>query len=46
VTTAAEVTSTSLRLPHQEDAEAGVLQGELKWFYIAILSSLCVEKLG
>jgi hypothetical protein len=29
-TTTAEVTPTSLRLPRQEGAEAGVLQGELQ----------------
>jgi hypothetical protein len=46
VTTAAEVTSASLRLRRQEDAEAGMLQGVLKWFCIAIHSSLCVEKLS
>jgi hypothetical protein len=46
VTTAAEVTPANLMLPCQEDAEAGVLQGELQWFCIAILSSLCAEKLG
>jgi hypothetical protein len=46
VTTTAEVTPMSLRLPRQEDVEAGVLQEELQWFCIAIISSLCVEKLG
>jgi hypothetical protein len=46
VTTTVEVTSASLRPPRQEDAEADELQGELKWFCIAIISSLCVEKLG
>jgi hypothetical protein len=46
VTTAAEVTPTSLRLPRQEDAEASILQGELQYFCIAILSSLYAEKLG
>jgi hypothetical protein len=30
VTTAVEVTPVSLRLPRQEDAETGVLQGELQ----------------
>jgi hypothetical protein len=46
VTTAVEVTPVSLRLSRQEGAEAGVLQGELQWFCIAILSSLCAERLG
>jgi hypothetical protein len=46
VTTAVEVKLASLRLPRQEDAEAVVLQGELQWFCIAILLSLCAEKLG
>jgi hypothetical protein len=46
VTTAAEVTPVSLRLPRQEGAEVGVLQEELQWFCIAILSSLYVDKLG
>jgi hypothetical protein len=46
VTAVAEVTPTSLRLPRQEGAEAGVLQGELQWFYIAVPPSLCAEKLG
>jgi hypothetical protein len=45
VTTAAGVTPVSLRLLHQEDDEVGVLQGELQWFCIAIISSLCAEKL-
>jgi hypothetical protein len=45
VTTVAVVMPASLRLLHQEGAEAGVLQGELQWFYIAIPLSLCVEKL-
>jgi hypothetical protein len=46
VTPTAEVTSVSLRLPHQECAEVGVLQGELQWFCISIPPSLCAEKLG
>jgi hypothetical protein len=46
VTTTAEVMSVSLRLPRQERAEAGMLQGEPQWFYIAIPPSLCAEKLG
>jgi hypothetical protein len=46
VTTAAEVTPVSFRLPRQEGAEVGVLQGELQLFYIAIPPSLCAEKLG
>jgi hypothetical protein len=46
VTTAAEVKPVNLRLLRQEGAEADVLQGELQWFCIAILSSLCAEKLG
>jgi hypothetical protein len=46
VTTAVEVMPASLRLPSQEGAEAGVLQGELQWFCIAIPSSLCAKKLG
>jgi hypothetical protein len=45
VTTAPEVTPASLRLLRQEDAEADVLQGELQWFCIAILSFICAEKL-
>jgi hypothetical protein len=45
-TPAADVTPASLRLPHQEGAEAGVLQEELQWFYIAVPSFLCAEKLG
>jgi hypothetical protein len=45
VTTVAEVTPASLRLQCQEDAEADVLQGELQWFCIAILSFICAEKL-
>jgi hypothetical protein len=46
VTTTAEVMSVSLRLPRQERAEAGMLQGEPQWFCIAIPPSLCAEKLG
>jgi hypothetical protein len=44
MTTATEVTPTSLKLLRKEDAEASVLQGELQWFCIAILFfSLCRE---
>jgi hypothetical protein len=43
-TTAAEMTSTSLRLPHQEGAKAGMLQGELQWFCI-VVPPLCLKKL-
>jgi hypothetical protein len=46
VKTAVEVTPVSLRLSRQEGPEAGMLQGELQRFCIAILSSLCAEKLG
>jgi hypothetical protein len=46
VTMAAEMTPMSLRLLCQEGVEAVVLQGELQWFCIAVLPSLCVKKLG
>jgi hypothetical protein len=45
-TMAGEVMPASLRLPRQEGAVVGVLQGELQWFCIAVPPSLCVEKLG
>jgi hypothetical protein len=46
MTTAADMTPVSLRLPRQEGAEAGVLQAELQWLCIAVSPSLCIEKLG
>jgi hypothetical protein len=41
-----EMMPASLRLPRQEGAETGVLQGELQWFCIAVSPSLCAVKLG
>jgi hypothetical protein len=40
MTTTAEMTPTSLRLPCKECVEADVLQGELKWFCIVVPPSL------
>jgi hypothetical protein len=40
MTTTAEMTPMSLRLPCKECVEADVLQGELKWFCIVVPPSL------
>jgi hypothetical protein len=45
-TTSTDVDDAPVGAKNDNSAEAGVLQGELQWFYIAIPPSLCIEKLG